>query len=258
MATMQRLREEEDTALRGSEDEARALEEGIGAGEVEDSEEAPLRQRIILLPQELIDMILEKVFDDDPHARPRIRIDSNFKTPLALRLCHWTREKYVAKYYTRTTFILSAHKFIHSSFFDYSHEFPYEGGWCHIYEWREDEDGCKVCIFREQRPHPRARRLLCKWFRRESNGFFQEGEEWIAKLRNARKFYRRRVEDYEVERRALEPTNLGMQSVTSTVCLILLCLAVLILMIRESWRALSVLESTAGLSVRMQGKLTKL
>ncbi|CAK1358473.1 uncharacterized protein RHO25_007470 [Cercospora beticola] len=230
---MQRLREEDDTVLRGSEDEARALEEGTGADEVEDSEEAPLRQNAIILPQELIDMILEKLFDDDPHARPRIRIDSNFQTPLALRLCHWTREKYVAKYYTRSTFILSAPK-THTSFFKYFHRLPYERTWCYIYEWREDEDGCEVSISREKRSHPRHRRYLCKWFRREPSGFYRENEQWIGRLRTVKQFYRRRAEDYEVWRRSLEPTILGMQSVTSMVCLLLPCVAIAVLMIRES------------------------
>ena len=169
---MQRLTEEDDTVLRGSEDGARALKEGIGADEVEDSEEAPLRQRIILLPQELIDMILQYLFDDDPHAQPCVQINSSFQTPLALRLCRWTREKYAAKYFTRTKFILSAHKFMHASFFKYFHRLPYERTWCYIYQWCENDNGCEVWISREPRSHPRHRRYQCKWSREWPDGFF--------------------------------------------------------------------------------------
>ncbi|PPJ56896.1 hypothetical protein CBER1_02276 [Cercospora berteroae] len=266
---MQQLSEEEDQVVRGSEDEkdtdfrrrtlrSSTVNDEKGMTEDEHPEEAPLRQYAILLPQELIDMILEYLFDDDPHAQPCVQINSNFQTPLALRLCHWTREKYAAKYFTRTTFILSAHKFIHSSFFKYFHRPPYERTWCYIYQWCENENGCEVWISREQRPHPRHRRCLCKWTREWPDDIFHENEQWIGRLRTVKQFYRRRAKDHEVWRRSLEPTIFGTEPVAFTVCLLLLCVAVMSMTIREGWKGVISFEPTGSFRVRLQSELTDL
>lgn len=64
----------------------------------------PILDRISTLPQELQDMILACATEPDSSPR-HARIDRDFKTPIALRLCRRTRQACLQDYLSNTLFI---------------------------------------------------------------------------------------------------------------------------------------------------------
>lgn len=67
-----------------------------------ETELSDLRRRIQALPQELQDSILEALLQYEKV----VYINRDFKTPLALRLCHKTRSQYAPAYFAESQFVV--------------------------------------------------------------------------------------------------------------------------------------------------------
>ncbi|KAF2208935.1 hypothetical protein CERZMDRAFT_100923 [Cercospora zeae-maydis SCOH1-5] len=198
----------------------------------EESEpDASLRHHILALPQELRDMILKVIFDNDPHAQPRIHINNTFKPPLALRLCRRTRTKHIKEYYTRTTFILPGRTV---SFFKEFHHIPFEWNWGYNYIFHES-----VCEFEISRNPPRGRtRYRCE--RRLMVGNMMcTSEKWCSTYFEVKEWREECIQRYERRiRRDLPESDPTLESI---LCLgFLFIVGVMAVWMFECWRAILV------------------